>query len=238
MMEIIPAIDLIDGKCVRLFQGDYKQETVFSDDPVSVAAKWESFGARRLHIIDLDGAAWGMPKNMEVIKAIIDRIKIPIQLGGGIRSRETARKLWDTGINRVIIGSIAIEDPELVGELCLENAEGVVVSIDSRDGMVAIHGWMKDTPTGTLELARQVKELGVKRILYTDIKKDGTLTEPGYDAISNLINTVGIPVIAAGGISHIDHLKRLAELGADGAVLGRAIYTGDVDLKQALALDK
>ena len=237
-MEIIPAIDLIDGKCVRLFQGDYKQETVFSDDPVSVAAKWESFGARRLHIIDLDGAAWGMPKNMEVIKAIIDRIKIPIQLGGGIRSRETARKLWDTGINRVIIGSIAIEDPELVGELCLENAEGVVVSIDSRDGMVAIHGWMKDTPTGTLELARQVKELGVKRILYTDIKKDGTLTEPGYDAISNLINTVGIPVIAAGGISHIDHLKRLAELGADGAVLGRAIYTGDVDLKQALALDK
>jgi phosphoribosylformimino-5-aminoimidazole carboxamide ribotide isomerase len=237
-MDIIPAIDLIDGKCVRLFQGDYKQETVFSDDPVSVAAKWESFGARRLHIIDLDGAAWGMPKNIEVIKAIIDRIKIPIQLGGGIRSRETARKLWDTGIKRVIIGSIAIEDPELVGELCKENAEGVVVSIDSRDGMVAIHGWMKDTPIGTLELAQQVKELGVKRILYTDIKKDGTLTEPGYDAISDLINTVGIPVIAAGGISHIDHLKKLAKLGADGAVLGRAIYTGDIDLKQALALNK
>lgn len=237
-MEIIPAIDLINGKCVRLFQGDYKRETVFSDDPVSVATKWESFGAKRLHIIDLDGAAGGMLKNIEVIKSIIASINIPVQLGGGIRSKETARGLWGIGVNRVILGSISIENPDLVTELCAENAVGVVVSIDSRDGFVAIHGWMKDTKIETLELAKQVKELGVKRILYTDIKKDGTLTEPGYDAISNLINTVGIPIIAAGGISHIDHLKKLSELGADGAVLGRAIYTGDIDLKQALMLNK
>jgi phosphoribosylformimino-5-aminoimidazole carboxamide ribotide isomerase len=237
-MEIIPAIDLINGKCVRLFQGDYNQETVFSDDPVSVAAKWESLGAKRLHIIDLDGAAKGEPENIETVKSIINKIHIPIQLGGGIRTRETARKLWDIGVRRVILGSIAIEDPELVKDLCLENAQGVVVSIDSRDGYVAIHGWLENTRIEMVQLAKQVKELGVKRILYTDIKKDGTLTEPGYDAIRDLIDTVKIPVIAAGGISHISHLQKLVELGAEAAVVGRAIYTGDIDLKEALALNK
>jgi phosphoribosylformimino-5-aminoimidazole carboxamide ribotide isomerase len=234
-MEIIPAIDLKNGKCVRLFQGDYSQETVFSEDPVAMAVKWQSLGARRLHVIDLDGAASGYPENINVVQSIVKSINIPVQLGGGIRDRKTAERLWDLGVQRLILGSIAIEDPELVKDLCRENAEGVIVGIDARDGYVAIHGWLDDTRIEAINLAKRVKKMGARRILYTDIKRDGTLTEPGYDAIGKLIKTVKIAVVAAGGISRIAHLQKLAELGVDAAVVGRAIYTGDIDLKEALS---
>jgi phosphoribosylformimino-5-aminoimidazole carboxamide ribotide isomerase len=200
-----------------------------------MAWKWQSAGAKRLHIIDLDGAASGKPQNIKVVQSIVEGINIPVQLGGGIRDNKTVKQLWEIGVRRVILGTAAIENPELVTELCNENAEGVMVSIDARDGYVAIRGWLDDTRVQAIQLAQQVKEMGVKRILYTDINRDGTLTEPGYNAIGNLIKTVGIPVVAAGGISRISHLQKLAELGVDGAVVGRAIYTGDIDLKEALS---
>lgn len=235
-MEIIPAIDLKGGKCVRLYQGDYMQETIFSEDPVSVALKWQALGAKRLHLVDLDGAASGEPVNIGVIKKIIGSIKIPVQLGGGIRDEATVKKLLSLGVGRVILGTIAVEDPRLVEKLCRENAEDIVISIDARDGYVSTQGWLKETQVTAIELAQKTKKIGVSRILYTDIKRDGTLTEPNYQEIGELINKVKIPVIAAGGISRISHLEKLVELGAEAAVIGRAIYTGSIDLKKAFAL--
>lgn len=233
-MEIIPAIDLKNGKCVRLYQGDYDLETVFSDDPVGVALKWESMGAGRIHLVDLDGAASGKPQNLKTVEMIIRQIKIPVQLGGGIREASTVKLLLGTGVSRVILGTVAIEQAELVRELCQTYGEAIMVSIDARDGYVATHGWLKPTKIEATELAGQMKDRGVHRIMYTDIKRDGTLTEPAYASIAELIRILKIPVVAAGGISRLSHLKRLARIGAEAAIVGRALYTGDIDLQEAL----
>jgi phosphoribosylformimino-5-aminoimidazole carboxamide ribotide isomerase len=235
-MEIIPAIDLKSGKCVRLYQGDYTRETIFSEDPLAVALKWQSLGAKRLHLIDLDGAASGKPENIKVIKKIVNRIDIPVQLGGGIRDAITVNKMLKIGINRVIMGTTAFKQPELMEQLSRKYGEAIIVSIDARDGLVAIGGWLESTSTNEIDLAQQMKSLGVKRILYTDIKRDGTLTEPAYASIRKLIDTTKLLLIAAGGISRLEHLIKLADIGAEGAVIGRALYTGDIDLKKALAL--
>jgi phosphoribosylformimino-5-aminoimidazole carboxamide ribotide isomerase len=235
-MEIIPAIDLKNGKCVRLYQGDYNKETIFSENPVEVAAKWESMGAKRLHIIDLDGAASGKPENLDVVARIIKKISVPIQLGGGIRDEKTVHTLIKAGVKRLIIGTVAVEQPDLIYSLCQKYCAAIIVSIDARDGLVATHGWLKDSDVNAIDLAFEMKKLGVHRFLYTDIKRDGTLTEPAYDSIADLIETVKIPVIAAGGISKLEHLKKLAIIGAEGAVIGRALYTGDIDLEAALSL--
>jgi phosphoribosylformimino-5-aminoimidazole carboxamide ribotide isomerase len=235
-MEVIPAVDIKGGKCVRLYQGDYLKETVFSENPVDVAINWRAQGARRLHVIDLDGAASGELSNIAVIEAIVKRVNLPVQLGGGIRDEATVAKLLDIGVGRVILGTVAVENPELVKSLCQKYDKAIVVGIDARDGYVATHGWIKGTEIKALELGLQMVALGVKRIVYTDIKRDGTLTEPGFDAIAEMVKGVNLPIIAAGGISKLSHLRKLKELGVEGAIVGKAVYTGDINLKEALAV--
>jgi phosphoribosylformimino-5-aminoimidazole carboxamide ribotide isomerase len=235
-MEIIPAVDIKGGKCVRLYQGDYQRETVFSENPVDVAMDWKAQGAQRLHLIDLDGAAEGEPRNIAAVEAIVKRVNLPVQLGGGIRDEATVDRLLDTGIDRVILGTVVVENPELVKTLCRRYGKAIVVGIDARDGYVATHGWVRGTEIKALELGLQMRDLGVRRIIYTDIKRDGTLTGPGFEAIAEMVKGVKLPVIAAGGISKLSHLTKLKKLGVEGAILGKALYTGDINLKEALSL--
>lgn len=192
-------------------------------------------GAPRLHIVDLDGAATGEILNLEIIKNIASAMLIPIQLGGGIRQMETVQGLLKAGIERVILGTAAVEDPNIVAEACRRYHESIIVSIDARKGMVATHGWVKGTEHTAVEFAKSMVKIGVRRFIYTDIERDGTLTEPNFSAISTLIEAIGQPVIAAGGISSLNHLKMLKKLGVEGAIVGKALYTGDIDLKKALS---
>jgi phosphoribosylformimino-5-aminoimidazole carboxamide ribotide isomerase len=235
-MEIIPAVDLKGGKCVRLYQGDYKQETVFSDDPVSMAVRWQSLGATRLHIVDLDGAAQGTLQNRVVVDSIVKQVHMAIQLGGGIRDETTVERLLGSGIARVILGTVAIEKPKLVEALCSRFSDALIVGIDARDGYVATHGWLENTKVTALDLGKKMAEMGVKRILYTDIKRDGTLTEPNYEMITGLMDHTGLPVIAAGGISQLAHLEKLKAIGVEAAILGKALYTNAVNLTDALEI--
>ncbi|UCH50738.1 MAG: 1-(5-phosphoribosyl)-5-[(5-phosphoribosylamino)methylideneamino]imidazole-4-carboxamide isomerase [Chloroflexota bacterium] len=235
-MEIIPAVDIKGGKCVRLYQGDYSQETVFSEDPVAVAFDWQAQGAGRLHLVDLDGAASGELRNIAIVEAIVKDMNLPVQLGGGIRDEATVAKLLAIGVSRVILGTAAVENPEMLNGLCQKYGDAIIVGIDARDGRVATHGWQKGTEVTALELGRSMADAGVRRIVYTDIKRDGTLTEPDFEAIAEMVKGVNLPVIAAGGISALDHLRKLAKLGVEGAILGRALYTGDVSLREALTL--
>ncbi|MDI6815483.1 MAG: 1-(5-phosphoribosyl)-5-[(5-phosphoribosylamino)methylideneamino]imidazole-4-carboxamide isomerase [Dehalococcoidales bacterium] len=231
----MPAIDLRHGKCVRLYQGDYNQETIFSDDPVEVALEWQSLGAPRLHIVDLDGAATGELHNLDIIKEIASAVLIPTQLGGGIRQLQTVEQLLKAGIERVILGTAAVEDPKLIEEVCRKFNESIIVGIDAREGHIAIHGWRQETGLKTVEFAKSMVQLGVKRFIYTDISRDGTLTKPNFATIFELVNTINLPIIAAGGISSLNHLKMLKSLGVEAAIIGKALYTGDINLKQALA---
>jgi len=233
-MEIIPAIDIRDGKCVRLYQGDYNQETVFNENPVTAALTWYSQGARWLHVVDLDGAATGEPRNMQVVEEIIKESDLLIELGGGIRQTEVAEKLLRQGVSRIILGTAAIENRELVKKLCRQFGEAIAVSLDARDGKIAIHGWQKNTVVEVLELSREMVDAGARRLIYTDIKKDGTLTEPNFDMIGRMLTEVNIPIIVAGGISRKKHLRKLKELGAEGAIIGKALYTGDLDLGEVI----
>jgi phosphoribosylformimino-5-aminoimidazole carboxamide ribotide isomerase len=207
---------------------------VFSDDPLDVALKWQSIGAPRLHIVDLDGARDGELVNLEIINKIAGALLIPVQLGGGVRNIETIEKLLKLGIERVILGTAAVETPSLVAEACRRFRDSIIVGIDALDGNVATRGWLHYTGRTAADLALAMTEYGARRFIYTDISRDGTLTEPNFSAISAIIEAVNLPVIAAGGISSLHHLKMLNKLGAEGAIIGRAIYTGDIDLKQAL----
>jgi len=226
---------LRNGRCVRLYQGNYNQETVFSDDPLDVALKWQSMGAPRLHIVDLDGAASGEICNLEIIRDIARAILVPVQLGGGIRDIETVEGLLRTGIERVILGTAAVENPRLIIEACRRFRDSVVVGIDAREGFVATRGWINNTEQTATELANAMVQIGVRRFIYTDITRDGTLTEPNFSAIAGMIDEIRVPVVAAGGIASVNHLKMLSKLGAEGAIVGKALYTGDINLKQALS---
>ena len=234
-MEIIPAIDLKSGRCVRLYQGDYQQETVYSENPVAVALEWQNQGASRLHLVDLDGAAQGNQENRETIIAILQQLTIPVQVGGGIRSYDTAGDLLALGLDRVVIGTAAIEEPALVARLCRDfGGDHVIVAVDARDGRVAIKGWLETTSVSVLDLARQMGELGVPRLLYTDISRDGTLGEPNFEANRDLVRNTGLRILASGGVASLEHLKSLVETGVEGAIVGRALYTGDVSLPEAI----
>lgn len=235
-IDIIPSVDIKGGNCVRLYQGNYNEETVFSDDPVQVALRWQSLGAHRLHIVDLDGAASGEPGNLEIIKLIAAAILVPTQVGGGIRSMETIKTLLIAGIDRVILGTAAMENANLVEEACHKFNDSIIVAIDTRDGWVATHGWQQDTRIKGIDLAKAMVRLGVRRFIFTDISRDGTLTEPNFAAFSELLTEIQSPVIASGGISSINHLRMLKQLGAEGAIIGKALYTGDIDLKRALEM--
>ncbi len=200
-----------------------------------MALKWQSMGAPRLHIVDLDGAASGEIRNLEIIRDIAKAMLIPIQLGGGIRDIETVQALLKAGIERVILGTAAVENPLLVAEACRRFRESIIVGIDAREEFVATHGWVKNNDITAVNLAKSMAQIGVIRFIYTDINRDGTLTEPNFSAIAEMIDIIGLPVIASGGISSLNHLKMLRKLGAEGAIVGKALYTGDINLKQALA---
>lgn len=200
-----------------------------------MALKWQSMGAPRLHIVDLDGAASGEILNLAIIRDIAKAMLIPVQLGGGIRRLETIEGLLKAGIERVILGTAAVEDPILVAEACRHYRESIIVSIDAREGEIATRGWVKATGLKAIDFAQSMVKIGVRRFIYTDIERDGTLTEPNFSAIAEMIDTLGLPVIASGGISSLNHLKMLQKLGAEGAIVGKALYTGDIKLKRAIS---
>jgi len=199
-----------------------------------MALKWQGMGAPRLHIVDLDGAASGEIQNLEIIKNIARAVLVPTQLGGGVRNMETVEMLLKAGLDRVVLGTAAVEKPEFVREVCRRFGESVIVSLDARNGRIAIRGWLQEMELTAIELAKQMKRLGVGRFVYTDISRDGTLTEPNFSALAELIEAIRSPVIASGGIASITHLKMLQKLGAQGAIIGRALYSGEINLKQAL----
>ena len=233
-MEIIPAIDIRAGQCVRLYQGDYSAETVYSFNPVSKAHEWVAQGATRLHVVDLDGAARGEIVNLDIIREIAQGLLIPVQVGGGVRSIKDIENLFKAGVDRVILGTTAVENYELVKEACRRFKDSIIVGIDARDGKIAIKGWKQSTEITAVSLARDMVKLGVRRFIYTDISRDGTLTEPNFCAVFELLDSIRTPVIAAGGVSRPIHLKVLKQLGVEGAIIGKALYTGDINLKQAL----
>ncbi|MEO0926807.1 MAG: 1-(5-phosphoribosyl)-5-[(5-phosphoribosylamino)methylideneamino]imidazole-4-carboxamide isomerase [Cyanobacteria bacterium J06643_13] len=236
-MEVIPAIDLLDGKCVRLYQGDYDQASVFSDNPVEIARQWAAEGATRMHVVDLDGAKEGKSVNLSVIEAIARAIEIPVQVGGGLRDRQGVTRLLETGVQRAILGTVAVEKPELVTELCQEFPDQIVVGIDARDGMVATRGWLETSEVAATDLAQRMANQGAAAIIYTDIHRDGTLSGPNVEALRELAEAIKIPVIASGGVSSLTDLLSLLSLesvGVNGVIVGRAIYTGDVSLKEAV----
>ena len=233
-MIIFPAIDMKDGKCVRLEQGLFDKVTVFGEDPVAMAKKWESEGGKFLHLVDLDGAKDGIPKNLEIIKNICKNINIPIQLGGGIRNKETVKILLDAGVSRVIVGTMAINNMELLKELVDEYGERIVVSIDAKDGLVAVDGWVNVSEVNSIDLVRKLDKIGVKTIVYTDIAKDGMMEGPNFDIYKTLAENTNIDVIASGGVSSIENVEKLKKMNMYGAIIGRALYTGDIKLKDAL----
>ena len=235
-MEVIPAIDLIDGRCVRLYQGDYSLPTTYDDDPAGVAKRWENLGARRIHVVDLDGARAGEPQNLDVIRGIADAVSVPVQMGGGVRTIESVQEVLDSGVDRVMLGTVAVRDPGVVTTACDRfGSDAVLVAIDSRDGNVAVSGWTDGSETAATDLLRLMMDVGVRTFLCTDISRDGTLTGPNYDLMRSLVAIAGDGVIAAGGIASIDHIRNLNYIGVGGAVIGRALYTGDIDLAEAIS---
>lgn len=236
-MEIIPAIDLLEGNCVRLHKGDYKKVTKFNTDPVSQAKYWESKGAKRLHLVDLDGARTGLPVNDSNIKAITKNIDIPVQIGGGIRTRERAEELLGYGIENVILGTVAVEEPELRKEIAKRNPGKVIVGIDSKDGKVATRGWVKENDLLATDFARRCSEEGISSIIATDISTDGTLQGPNLEHLKSMALSSEVPIIASGGVGAISDLIALNSLksfGIDGVIVGRALYEGTLDLMEAI----
>jgi phosphoribosylformimino-5-aminoimidazole carboxamide ribotide isomerase len=239
MMIIIPAVDIKNGKCVRLLQGRMEDETVFSNYPAAMAQKWANAGAELIHVIDLDGAFEKHPQNLEAVKNIIKTVDTPIQLGGGIRNEHTVKTILDLGVQRVILGTEAIKNPQWVAQTARQYPGQVVVGIDARNGRVAIEGWTETTTTQAVDLARRFEDCGVAAINFTDIHRDGMQTGPNIAETRRLAEAVNIPVVASGGISTIDDIKNLLplmEVGVTGAITGKALYSGTLDFKQALAL--
>ncbi len=238
-MIVIPAIDIKDGRCVRLLQGRKDAVTVYSDDPVSMARKWVDSGAELIHVVDLDGAFTGEQKNFEKIKAIRDAIDIPIQVGGGIRDTERIEKLINLGIDRVIIGTAAANKPDMIKDVCERFPGKVLVGVDAKDGKVAIKGWEEITALSAIDFAKQMQDSGVSAIIYTDISRDGMLTGPNIEAMRQMVNVLEIPVIASGGISRLEDIKTLMQIrGLWGVITGKALYEGRVDLREAIRLVK
>ena len=234
-MEIIPAIDIKDGKCVRLYQGNYDKEIVYLDSPIEAAFRWVREGADRLHIVDLDGALAGKPIQMGIVEEIVSATSVSIQLGGGIREITTAKHVASKHVERVVIGTAAVEHPTLVEDLIYElGSESVIVSVDARDNDVVLRGWTKDSGIPASELIHRVESKGVRRIIYTDVTRDGTLTEPNFQSIGELVLETSVNILVAGGVSSIEHLHRLENIGVEGAIIGKAMYTGDIDLRKAI----
>ncbi|MBA7659054.1 1-(5-phosphoribosyl)-5-[(5-phosphoribosylamino)methylideneamino] imidazole-4-carboxamide isomerase [subsurface metagenome] len=236
-MIIIPAVDIKGGKCVRLEQGLMNKETIFSDNPEEMALQWKRKGARRLHIVDLDGAVRGKPLNKRVLKNVIDAVSIPVELGGGIRDLDTIEGYINLGIDQIIIGTVAYKDPDLVETACRRYPGRIIVGIDSKDRYVSVEGWTEPTNIIAIDLAKRFEDMKINSIIYTDIKRDGMKRGPNIDAIREFATAINAPVIAAGGISSIKDIENMAELeedGLSGIIVGRALYDGSIRLEQAI----
>ncbi len=234
-MEIIPAVDIRDGKCVRLAQGDYARETVFGDDPTAMARQWAEQGATRIHVVDLDGARSGLPANAAIVQAIARAVPVPVQTGGGMRSMEALRSMLDGGLDRVVLGTAAVKDPALLREAVEAAGDRLIVSVDAREGRVALEGWTEATDLDAIAFVRQLAEQGVVRIVYTDILRDGVTDGPNLEVYRQLVAQTSVRVISAGGVNSVEDVSRLADCGVEAAIIGRALYTGDVRLPEALA---
>jgi len=233
-MELWPAIDLRGGRCVRLLQGDYARETVFGDDPVGMVRQFVAGGARRLHLVDLDGAKDGVPSQADLVGRMVATAGVSCQLGGGIRSLETARQYLDAGVARVIVGSVAIENPTLLERMAAEFPGQVVLGLDARDGRVAVRGWVDTSSLTAVDVARRHAGLPLAAIVYTDIAMDGMLSGPNLAALEEMIAATGLPVIASGGVASANDIRRVAGIGAAGCIVGRALYDGGLSLTAAL----
>ena len=240
-MIVIPAIDIKNGKCVRLQQGRMDRETVFGEDPSAMALRWEGDGAEMIHVVDLDGAIEKRPRNLASIKKILEAVKVPLQVGGGIRDIDTIGMYADVGVRRIIIGTEAIRNPSLVQDACKRYPGQIVVGIDARNGLVAIEGWTETTRTQAVDLARQFEDSGVAAINFTDIHRDGMQTGPNIEATRKLAESIAIPVVASGGVSTLADIQNLIPLepsGVIGVITGKALYAGTLDLKEAIALTR
>lgn len=235
-MQLYPAIDIKDGKCVRLTQGAFDQVKVYSHTPSDMARLWVSKGASFLHLVDLDGALAGTSVNEAAIRGILETVSVPVQIGGGIRSREAIRYMLDLGVTRVIIGTKAVENPEFIKEMVgIFGPEKIVVGVDAKDGMTAIEGWEKVSAIPALDLCKQMKDYGVRHIVYTDISRDGMLTGPNVDYTKKLTVETGLDIIASGGVSSMEDLCRLYEEGIKGAIIGKALYEKRIELEEAVS---
>lgn len=238
-MIIIPAIDLKDGQCVRLFQGDFKQVTVYSENPVEIARQWQQQGAERIHIVDLDGSLVGVPRNMEVISSIINAVGIPVQVGGGVRDMKTIGTYLKMGAGWVILGTMALKDRNFVADVCKTFRGKIILGIDANDGKIAIQGWTEQTSASAVEMAKSYQGYGLAAIIYTDIARDGTGVGVNTETTKALAEAVDIPVIASGGVSDITDIERIlkiATFGVTGVIIGKALYTGAISLKDAISI--
>lgn len=234
MFEVIPAVDILDGKCVRLKQGKFEKQTVFYENPVDAALFWESKGATRLHIIDLDGARTGTPKNFKTIKSIAENLKIPLQVGGGYRKTDDIEKLISIGISRVILGTSAIFNPNLIMKVCEQYGDQIIVAVDTKNEKVMANGWTNVSSKNAISLAQEVVMLGVRRFILTDIDRDGMLKGPNFEALFRFASSVNVPVIASGGISKKEDIDQLKASTLEGCIIGQALYTGTIKLEEIL----
>ena len=234
-MEVIPAIDLRHGRCVRLYRGDYDRETVFAADPVAMARHWQDLGAPRLHVVDLD-AAKGDPPQTDLIAGIVRAVAVPVQVGGGLRTREAAETVLALGAERIVLGTAAVREPDLVRTLAQAHAGALVVAVDARDGQVAVDGWRETTSLSAWTLMEEMAALGVQRFLYTDITQDATMEGPNFAALGEALERLRAAIIAAGGVGTLGHIRRLAALGVEGAIVGQALYAGAFTLPDAIAV--
>lgn len=240
-MIIFPAIDIRDGKCVRLFKGDFNQETVFSDKPEEMAEKWQAEGAEFLHLVDLDGALAGKSQNLATVKKIIAAVNIPVELGGGIRTMKNIDEVLALGVKRVILGSVAVKNPDLVKEACAKYGERIVVGIDAKDGIVAVDGWGVSGNVDVIKLAKEMAKAGVKTIIYTDISRDGTLAGVNVEATAKLARESGINIVASGGVKSTADIKALLPYekdGIEGVIVGKSIYMKTLDLAEAIEIGR
>lgn len=233
-MQIWPAIDIRGGKCVRLRQGDYAQETVYADVPALAADRWLQQGARQLHLVDLDGARDGQSVNQAAIAAILERVDCPCQLGGGIRDEQAILTWLQAGIERLVVGTQALRDADWFREMCRKYPSRLALGIDARDGQVAVEGWLETSEVAAVDLAQQFQQEPIAAIIYTDIARDGMLTGPNLDAMKQMKQAVDVPVIASGGVAEVDDIRRLSQLGMDGCIVGRSLYEGTLTLPDAL----
>ena len=235
-MKIIPAIDIRNGKCVRLIKGDYEQETIYSSDPIAMAKKWELQGAQMLHIVDLDGAKEGRVINGSIINKIIKSVKIPIQVGGGVRSFESIQESINSGVSKIILGTVVLEDYQLFKKIVKLYGEKIIVSLDTKNEILVKNGWKEKSGNDLIKTLQELEGIGVQTIIYTDTLRDGTLTEPNYEMIRSILNKSKINMIVAGGISSIDQIKQLKEMNVYGVIIGKSLYEKKINLKEAITI--